>query len=72
MAFKLVIVPPNTQPDWPEKIRTVVPGCEVQLFDSAEAAMEAIVDADAAYGNIVPDLFSRATITSPSSTAMWS
>jgi phosphoglycerate dehydrogenase-like enzyme len=60
MAFKLVIVPPNTQPDWPEKIRTALPDCEVHLFDSAEAAMETIVDADAAYGNIVPGLFRRA------------
>ena len=60
MPFKLVMVPPNTQPDWPEKIRAAVPDCNVQLFDSAEAAMEAIVDADAAYGNIVPELFRRA------------
>jgi phosphoglycerate dehydrogenase-like enzyme len=60
MGFKLVIVPPNTQPDWPEKIRAAVPDCDVQLFDSAEAAMEAIVDADAAYGNVVPELFRRA------------
>jgi phosphoglycerate dehydrogenase-like enzyme len=60
MAFKLVLVPPNTQPDWPQKIRAAVPDCDVQLFDSAAAAMEAIVDADAAYGNIVPELFRRA------------
>ena len=60
MGFKLVIVPPNTQLDWPEKIRAAVPDCQVQLFDSAEAAMEAIADADAAYGNIVPELFRRA------------
>jgi phosphoglycerate dehydrogenase-like enzyme len=60
MAFKLVIVPPNTQPDWPAKIRAAVADCDVQLFDSAAAAMEAIVDADAAYGNIVPELFRRA------------
>ena len=60
MPFKLVMVPPNTQPDWPEKIRAAVPDCNVQLFGSAEAAMEAIVDADAAYGNIVPELFRRA------------
>src|SRR3989454_8664153 len=60
MGFKLVIVPPNTQPDWPEKIRAAVSDCDVHLFDSAEAAMEAIVDADAAYGNIVPELFRRA------------
>ncbi len=60
MGFKLVIIPPNTQPDWPQKIRAAVPDCEVQLFDSWEAAMEAIADADAAYGNIVPELFRRA------------
>jgi phosphoglycerate dehydrogenase-like enzyme len=60
MGFKMVIVPPNTQPDWPEKIRAAVPDCDVALFDSAEAAMEAIVDADAAYGNVVPELFHRA------------
>ncbi|HEY7496505.1 MAG TPA: D-2-hydroxyacid dehydrogenase [Candidatus Tectomicrobia bacterium] len=60
MGFKLVLVPPNTQPDWPQKIRAVVPDCEVQMFASAEAAMDAIVDADAAYGNVVPALFQRA------------
>ncbi|MBI3330030.1 MAG: D-2-hydroxyacid dehydrogenase [Nitrospinae bacterium] len=60
MAFKLVIVPPNTQPDWPQKIRAAIPDCQVHLFDSAEAAMQAIEDADAAYGNIVPELFRRA------------
>jgi phosphoglycerate dehydrogenase-like enzyme len=60
MGFKMVIVPPNTQADWPEKIRAVVPDCEVHLFDSPSAAMEAIVDADAAYGDVVPELFRRA------------
>ena len=60
MGFKMVIVPPNTQPDWPQKIRAAVPDCEVQMFESAEAAMDAIVDADAAYGNIGPELLRRA------------
>jgi phosphoglycerate dehydrogenase-like enzyme len=60
MAFKLVIVPPNTQPDWPAKIRAAVPDCDVQQFAAATAAMDAIVDADAAYGDIVPELFQRA------------
>ena len=60
MGFKMVIVPPNTQPDWPQKIRAAVPDCEVQMFESAEAAMDAIVDADAAYGNIPPALLRRA------------
>jgi len=60
MGFKMVIVPPNTQPDWPEKIRAAVPGCEVHMFDRTEAAMDAIVEADAAYGAIGPDLLQRA------------
>ena len=60
MGFTIVIVPPNTQPDWPEKIRAVVPDCQVLLFESPEAALEAIEDADAAYGNIVPELLRRA------------
>jgi len=60
MGFKMVIVPPNTQPDWPEKIRAAVPECEVHMFDRAEAAMDAIVDAEAAYGTIAPDLLQRA------------
>ena len=33
MGFKMVIVPPNTQPDWPQKIRAAVPDCEVQMFE---------------------------------------
>jgi phosphoglycerate dehydrogenase-like enzyme len=60
MGFKMVIVPPNTQPDWPEKIRAVVPECEVHMFNRAEDAMDAIVDADAAYGTVGPDLLRRA------------
>ena len=60
MGFKMVIVPPNTQPDWSEKIRAVVPDCDVQMFNSAEAALDAIVEADAAYGNIGPELLQRA------------
>jgi hypothetical protein len=37
-----------------------VPDCEVHVFDSAEAAMDAIVDADATYGNIGSELLRRA------------
>ena len=28
MGFKMVLLPPNTQADWPEKIRAVVPDCD--------------------------------------------
>ena len=60
VGFKMVLLPPNTQADWPDKIRAAVPDCEVNLFDSPDAAREAIVDADAAYGDVVPDLLKRA------------
>jgi phosphoglycerate dehydrogenase-like enzyme len=60
MGFKMVIVPPNTQPDWPEKIRATVPDCDVLMFDDATAATAAIEDADAAYGTLSPELLSRA------------
>jgi phosphoglycerate dehydrogenase-like enzyme len=60
MGFKIVIVPPNTQPDWPEKIRAAVPHCDVLMFDDADAATAAIEDADAAYGTLSPELLSRA------------
>jgi phosphoglycerate dehydrogenase-like enzyme len=60
MAFKMVILPPSAQEDWPEKIMDLVPGAEVKLFHRAEDAMEDIEDADAAYGTVTPELFARA------------
>jgi hypothetical protein len=32
MGFKIVIVPPNTQPDWPQKIRAVVPALPSMIW----------------------------------------
>ncbi len=67
MTFKLVILEPQdpgartpAARTWPDKIREVVPGVEVRYCTSAEQAKEAIVDADAAFGDIVPKLFERA------------
>ena len=67
MTFKLVILEPRdlgaetpAARSWPDKIREVVPGVEVRYCTSAEQAAEAIVDADAAFGDIVPKLFERA------------
>lgn len=67
MTFKLVILEPRdpgaetpAARSWPDKIREVVPGVEVRYCTSAEQAKEAIVDADAAFGDIVPKLFERA------------
>ena len=67
MTFKLVILEPRdpgaktpAARSWPDKIREVVPGVEVRYCTSVEQAAEAIVDADAAFGDIVPELFEKA------------
>ena len=67
MTFKLVILEPQdpgartpAAPTWPDNIRELVPGVDVRYCTTVEQAAEAIVDADAAFGDIVPDLFERA------------
>ena len=60
MGFKLVICPPNYQEDWPAKLKDAVPDIDVYLCPTVGEAMEVIGDADAAFGNIVPELFERA------------
>ena len=60
MGFKLVICPPDIQEDWPAKLGQAIPDIEVHLCNSVGEAMEVIADADAAHGDIVPELFARA------------
>ena len=60
MGFKLVICPPNYQEEWPDRLREAIPDIEVQLCPTVGEAMEVIGDADAAFGDIVPELLERA------------
>jgi phosphoglycerate dehydrogenase-like enzyme len=60
MAFKMVLLPPGWQEHWPELIQEAVPGAEVVACRSAPEALDEIVDADAAYGTLPPDLLARA------------
>jgi phosphoglycerate dehydrogenase-like enzyme len=60
MPFKMAILPPEYQEEWPEKIREAIPGAEVRLFKTAEEAETFIAEADCAYGFVPPELFSRA------------
>ena len=67
MTFKLVILEPQdpgartpAARTWPDKIRELVPGVDIWYCTTVEEAAEAIVDADAAFGDIVPELFERA------------
>lgn len=67
MGFKLVIVePPNpgartpVVETWPEKVHQAVPDVDVHYCETIKRAQDIIGDADAAYGDIVPELFDRA------------
>ena len=60
MGFKLVICPPNYQEEWPDRLREAIPDIEVQLCTTVGEAMEVIGDADAAFGDIAPELLERA------------
>jgi phosphoglycerate dehydrogenase-like enzyme len=60
MSFRMVLLPPYAEPDWPEVLARAVPGCEAELFERADDAADAIVEADAAYGTVPPQLFTRA------------
>ena len=61
MAFKMVICPPNYQDDWPDRLREAIPDIDVHLCPTVGEAMEVIGDADAAFGDIVPELLERAS-----------
>jgi phosphoglycerate dehydrogenase-like enzyme len=60
MSFKILLLGPDVDPLWPEKIRQVVPGVDVQAYRDPQEAIAEIEDADAAYGTVSPELFARA------------
>ena len=66
MGFKLVILQPaalgdtTSIEDWPDKLKQAIPDIQVTVCNSAGEAMESIEDADAAFGDIAPELFARA------------
>jgi phosphoglycerate dehydrogenase-like enzyme len=60
MSFKILLLPPDVDASWPEKIRQAVPGVVVKAFSDPQNALTDIVDADAAYGTVPPALFARA------------
>lgn len=60
MSFKIVLLAPDADDSWPEKIRQAVPGIVVKAFRDPKDAGADIEDADAAYGTVPPDLLARA------------
>jgi phosphoglycerate dehydrogenase-like enzyme len=60
MSFKILLLPPDVDASWPEKIRQAVPGAVAKAFWDPKDALTDIEDADAAYGTVPPELFARA------------
>jgi phosphoglycerate dehydrogenase-like enzyme len=61
MSFKILLLAPDVDPSWQQKIQQAIPGVVVKAFSNPAEAQDEIVDADAAYGTVPPDLFGRAT-----------
>jgi phosphoglycerate dehydrogenase-like enzyme len=60
MSFTILLLGPEVDPSWPEKIMQAVPGVVAKAFADVKDAAEAIEEADAAYGTVPPELFARA------------
>ena len=61
--MKLVMLPPQTDITlgWARRLAATWPGVEVVVADGVQRAQHEIVDADAAFGVLTPDLLARAT-----------
>ena len=49
MSFKILLLAPDLDPSWPDKIRQAVPGVDVRAFADPKDAAADIADADAAW-----------------------
>lgn len=64
MSFNLLIFDEGSPErgrlnEWPDLLRDRIPGIQVSVAASVGEAMEMIGEADAAFGNIVPEVFER-------------
>src|SRR5260370_11920283 len=62
MPFKLVMLPPQSEITraWAAKLAQAVPDAQVIVAEGEQQAQHDIVDADAAFGTLPPDLLQRA------------
>src|SRR5271166_3278660 len=60
MSFTILLLSPDVDPSWPEKIRQAVPGAVAKIYADPKDAVADIETADAAYGTVPPELFARA------------
>jgi phosphoglycerate dehydrogenase-like enzyme len=60
MSFTILLLSPDADPSWPEKIRGAVPGAVAKIYADPSDALADIETAEAAYGTVPPELFARA------------
>ena len=60
MSFTILLLSPDADPSWPEKIRRAVPAAVARIYADPKDALADIETADAAYGTVPPELFARA------------
>src|SRR5712671_7628632 len=60
MSFTILLLSPDADPSWPEKISRAVPGAGAKIYADPKDALADIETADAAYGTVPPELFARA------------
>src|SRR5216683_945634 len=60
MSFTILLLSPDADPSWPEKISRAVPGAVAKAYADPKDALADIETADAAYGTVPPELFARA------------
>jgi len=62
MSFTILLLAPDSDPSWPEKIRQAAPGAVAKIYADPRDALADIATADAAYGTVPPELFARASL----------
>jgi phosphoglycerate dehydrogenase-like enzyme len=60
MSFTILLLSPDADPSWPDKIRAAAPGAVAKICADPKDALADIETADAAYGSVPPELFARA------------
>jgi phosphoglycerate dehydrogenase-like enzyme len=60
MSFTILLLSPDADPSWPEKISRAVPGAVAKIYADPKDALVDVENADAAYGTVPPELFARA------------
>ena len=60
MSFTILLLSPDADPSWPEKIEAAVHADVVKTFADPMSAIDDIANADAAYGTVPPELLARA------------